>query len=334
MIKSAAIVFVFALLLFPVLAESQALTSAQNIHSELQSQITSGIHSSVEFVPEVPSVILSENESKKLYIVTTKNVTPEIQSAIENLEVKSPQIFSPVFSEVTNLVVNPAIENEKIVYHLELPVNKSIYKENEVVQPVFDLGLEQPVEFRLQDKKIVINNEQIINYSSIVSEITDSEVMPPLTNITLQSQINSEIYNFTVTPEVNSAVLKFIYREKEVLMPVYSDFRIENKKLYLIHNETVHNLKVLPPEIYSGVYSAVKKNPEISLKDLSLKIESGKPVYDLNVEEPFKLFWIIPMKISSRYVIDPDDGSIIKQERPWFTFVGAALPSWLPAEAG
>jgi len=32
--------------------------------------------------------------------------------------------------------------------------------------------------------------------------------------------------------------------------------------------------------------------------------------------------WVIPMEIESRYVIDPTDGSIIKEEGPWFAFLG------------
>lgn len=106
-------------------------------------------------------------------------------------------------------------------------------------------------------------------------------------------------------------------------MPIYSEFKIENKKLYLIHNEELYDLKVIPPEIYSVIYSVVEKNPEVIVKSLDLKIENNKPVYDLKIEEPFKLLWIIPMKIETRYVINPINGDLNEKEKPWFTPLGA-----------
>jgi len=253
-----------------------------------------------------------------------KGVDPKVQSAITNLEVKALEIFSPIFSEIENLIVNPAIVDDKVVYKLEKKnINKPIFRENEVLQSIFDLRVDQPVEFKLVDNKIIVNDEQVIDYKEIVRE---KEVMPPV-ELEINSAItDGKVHDLKVIPSPESAEFKFIYREKEVMMPIYSDFKVENKKLYLIHNKEVHDLRVSPPEIYSAVYDLRVKEPKIVIKELSLKIENEKPIYDLRVEEPFKLLWIIPMKIKARYFIDPTDGSITNKERPWYHWLGDPNP--------
>jgi hypothetical protein len=271
------------------------------------------------------SEIMSQSQEPTLLpALVREEVNPTIQREIRNLEVKPAQIFSPIFSEVKNLIVNPAIVDDKVVYRLEKKnINKPIFRENEVLQPIFDLRVDQPVEFRLVDNKIIVNDEQVIDYKEIVRE---KEVMPPI-ELEINSAItDGKVHDLKVIPSPESAEFKFIYREKEVMMPVYSDFKVEDKKLYLIHNEEVHDLRVLPPEIYSAVYDLRVKEPKIVIKELSLKIENEKPIYDLRVEEPFKLFWIIPMKIKARYFIDPTDGSITNKERPWYHWLGTPNP--------
>jgi hypothetical protein len=265
-----------------------------------------------------------ETDSGKIYIRTSKDVAPKVQSAIINLEVKPLEIFSPVFSGIENLVVDPEIVDDKVIYNLEVKdVSKPIFMANEVLQPIFDLRLDQPVEFKLVDNKIIVNNEQIIDYKEIVRK---NEVMPPV-EVEIQSVItDGKVYDLKVIPCPESAEFKFIHREKEVMMPIYSDFKVEDKKLYLIHNEKVHNLKVNPPEIYSAIYDLRVEEPKIVVKELSLKVENEKPIYDLRVEEPFKLFWIIPMKINTRYVIDPVVGNIVDEERPWYSKLGRFNP--------
>lgn len=225
------------ILLVPIVLTTMSLSIPAADHTT-PPLLNGGIHSSV---------------SKEI----TNEVNKTLGNLTNNLEVKPNVIFSPVFSEVTNLVVKP---NVKIIYNLELPVNTSIYKENKVIHPIFDLRVEQPVEFKIHDQQILIDDTQIIDYKEVMNQIVnEKKVFPPI-QIELQSEVNSEIYNLTVIPEINSAVFKYVYKEKEVLIPIYSDFKIENKKLFLIHNEKIYDLRVLPPEIYSEVYDEIEKN--------------------------------------------------------------------------
>ena len=275
------------------------------------------IYSAVQFAPESQKEIISGVEYEKtLHIITTKEVTPEVQSAIYDLRVEPSKIFSPVFSSVENLVVNPTIENKKVVYNLVVEdQNKPIFREKEVIQPIFDLRVDEPVEFKLVDNRIIINDEQIIDYKEIVQE---NEVMPPI-ELEINSAItNGKIYDLKVIPSPESAEFKFIYREKEVMMPVHSDFKVEDKKLNLIHNGKPYDLRINPAEIYSAVYDLRVKEPKVVIKKLSLGIENEKAAYDLRVEEPAKILWIFPTTVESKYLIDPADGSAELVNNPWY----------------
>lgn len=276
----------------------------------------SEVYSAVEFNTEA---IFREKEvldPTKIYIKTDKKVTPEIQSAIFDLRVNPAEIFSPVFSAIENLVVEPVLEDEKVVYKLETKeVNKPIFKGDEVIQPIFDLRVDQPVEFKLVNNRIIVNDEQIIDYKEIVRE---KEVMPPI-ELEIHSAItDGKVYDLKVIPGLKSAEFKFLYKEKEVMMPVYSDFKVQDKKLYLLHNEEVHDLRVNPSEIYSAIYDLRVEKPKVLIKDLSLRIENEKAIYDLSVKQPAKFLWIIPWKVESKYVIDPADGSAKLVDSPWY----------------
>ena len=130
-----------AALLIGLILSSAGSVLAQEPPKDEENDAEEGppIQPSVEFVLENEPKIVSGPKSNTIYIVSSKEVTPEVRSAIANLEVKAPEIFSPVFSEVTNLAVNPVLEDGKVVYHLELPVNTPLHSEKEVVQPIFDL---------------------------------------------------------------------------------------------------------------------------------------------------------------------------------------------------
>ena len=188
-------------------------------------------------------------------------------------------------------------------------------REAEVIQSIFDIGVEESVEFNLANNRIIVSDERIIDYKEIVRE---SEVMPPI-EIEINSAItDGKVFDLKVIPRPESAEFKFIYRGKEAMMPIYSDFKVENKKLYLLENDKSYNLRINPCEIYSAVYDSKNKEPKIIIKELSLGIENGKAVYDLRVEQPAKILWIIPWTVKSRYLIDPTDGSAELVDSPWY----------------
>ncbi len=299
---------------FEVSPDSKVITpiTNQGINTDTSQQI----HSAVEFNTDATFREKEVLDPNKIYIKTNKEVAPKIQSAIYDLRVKPSKIFSPVLSSVENLVVNPAIENEKVIYRLTAKnVNKPIFSDKEVLEPIFDLRVNQPVEFRLVDNRIIVNDEQIIDYKKIVRE---KEVMPPI-EIEIHSAItDGKVYDLKIVPSPESAEFRFIYREKEVMMPIYSDFKVKDKKLYLLENNKSYDLRINPPEIYSVIYNLRVEEPKIVIKELSLGIENEKAVYNLRVKEPAKILWIIPWTVESKYLIDPADGSAKLTDSPWY----------------
>ncbi|MCK4781430.1 hypothetical protein KAS79_00695 [Candidatus Parcubacteria bacterium] len=292
--------------------------SPQNIDSSMDLKVSA---------PKVNVYIETEKiapKEIKVYLPTVKDVAVEVKKEIDNLSIHPDIIFNPDFSEITNLKINPVVEKEKVIYKLELPTDTAIYKEKNIIQPIFDLRIDKPVEFRIKSQQIEIGNEQIIDYKKVISKIEGEKAFSGI-NIEVQSMARKEMHNIEVVPKVNSAVFKFTHREQTVSMPVYSDFKVENKKLYLIENKKIHNLKVLPTEIYSSVHSIAEKNPKVIINLIDLKVENDKPVYDLRVEEPFKLLWLIPMKIQTKYLINPADGSVNEKEKPWYSFLGSSI---------
>ena len=146
----------------------------------------------------------------------------------------------------------------------------------------------------------------------INSEITsDENIDKKVVTVPLSDTVKEKIKS-------KPAEFKFIYKEKEVVIPIYSDFKVEDKKLYLLDNNKPYNLKISPLEVYSAVYDLTVKEPEVVVKELSIGIEDEKAVYNLRVEEPAKILWIIPWTVESKYLIDPADGSVKLVGSPWY----------------
>ena len=290
---------------------------------------------------EAPAEVESESvgETRMDLDFSGQQVPPEVQSAMSNLEVKSAEIFSSEFPEVKDLLVNPAIEDGKVLYDIELKEGETLDPRQQLTnQPLFDLRVDQPIEFDLVDNRIIVNDEQIIDYTGLVNtENEDGTII--IGNISIQSAIqDGKVYDLSLVidnmqhkerehvsfywmPDTavtdNENIQDWEVREG-YSMPIYSDFKVEDKKLYLLHNEEVHDLKILPPEIYSAVHDLRVEEPKIVFKDFSLKIENEKPIYDLRVEQPAKILWLIPWTVESEYVIDPADGSAELVGSPWY----------------
>ena len=321
-----------------------AQITTQKVESGITNQVINQsitnreLNSGVEFNTEA---IFREKEvldPNKIYIKTNKELTQEIQSAIYDLRVRPDEIFSQVFSSVENLVVNPTIEDKKVVYNLVVKdKSKPIFREKEVAQPIFDLRVDKPVEFMLEDNRIIVNNEQIIDYKAIVRE---NEIMPPIeleinSAITdnkihilslvignMQHKEREHVSYFIWMPNTTETIGNENVQDWEVRggrsMPIYSDFKIEDKQLYLLENDKPYDVRINPPEIYSAVYDLTVKEPKIVVKELALGIENKKAVYDLRVEEPAKILWIFPTTVESKYLINPADGSAELVNSQWY----------------
>jgi hypothetical protein len=223
------------------------------------------------------------------------------------------------------------------------------------------LKVSQPVEFKLADNKIIINEEQVVDFEKISSAGPTT-----LAQIELNTSDGSQTSKISVRPgpdaasgesknwcfrlnvsDTDAGISRRVqgspcgdFTQNDALeIPVYSDFKVESKKISLLEDGKIYDLKILPDEIYTKISSALeteKSGKDTGIKELSVKIENEKAVYDLKVKEPFKLFWFIPMKIDSQYIIDGADCAVIEEHIPWWAIGKKAKPKlatcWPPAE--
>jgi len=138
-------------------------TSAEQIQSKVGSTIKGGISTVITVPTESPGVVSSV-----------------FMRAVSGLEVKPTEIFTSVLSEATNITVNAEIKDNKVVYSLEAPTNTPIVKNPAATEakPLFDLKIEAPVEFKLENNEVIINNEQSVNYGEVKSAFSGGGSMP------------------------------------------------------------------------------------------------------------------------------------------------------------
>lgn len=107
-----------------------------------------------------------------------------------------------------------------------------------------------------------------------------------------------------IRPASNGAVIQdgdLAVRAKEVVI---------NEEGIKIGDKEV---KIAPREL-PGVVQAEPVSVE-------LRTEEEQPVYKVRVEENRKLFGFIPMNLSKTVAVDAVEGRILKEERPWYSFL-------------
>lgn len=158
-----------------------------------------------------------------------------------------------------------------------------------------------------------VNSQERIRSKHVEFRIGNMQDTPVSVNIT---SFKGKPYSMKVVQKQESAELNFRYGNKDVVIPVYSDFRVENNTIYLLDNSS-HNLGITPPEVYDEINS-LRSKAELGIEGLSLGLENGKPVYRLRLREPAKLFWIFPATVESSYTISADDGTVKLVSKPWY----------------
>ncbi|MFH1192982.1 MAG: hypothetical protein V1656_01535 [Candidatus Jorgensenbacteria bacterium] len=127
-------------------------------------------------------------------------------------------------------------------------------------------------------------------------------------DVTVDTTGKKVLINVGATPvSVEPTAGGVIIREK---MEIKIDgVSIENNKLKVGQTE----VKLLASDVADklGIVSTAAE----------LKEENAKAVYKLKTDEPRKLFGFIPVTISNTLTADAGDGSLIKKESPWYSFL-------------
>lgn len=183
-------------------------------------------------------------------------------------------------------------------------------------------SIDDSVNIKIKDKKIMVNSKETIDPSKLTSALQDKPtILAPL----LSAIDQNYYYDVKLTAQENKAMAKFTYDGKEVSLSINNDLKVENKKLYLTSDSDNYEIKILPPELY-GQMRAKIKNSDAQIEQIKLQIKDKKGVYEVKLKEKFKLFGFLPMKIKSTYTIESHEGEVTAQSSSWYKFLGT-MPS-------
>ncbi len=240
-------------------------------------------------------------------------ISADALKGISKLQLAPTQLFNTDLSKLTNLQVNANIQNGKVVYSLEDQSGQPILT-GETSTPVLNAGT-GPVTFDVSNGKITINDEQVVDYTKIMDKLNGNKFIP-LVGTTLAGD------KVEINPDQNGAEIKFTAPDgQEITTDVNSNFNIKGNKLFIGEGSNQTEVKILPPEINSLLDTL-----KTTTQGMAIGTENSKPVYNLNVNEPFKLLWAIPTNMVSQYTVDAQNGNVLGVKSPWYSFLGTVNP--------
>ena len=78
--------------------------------------------------------------------------------------------------------------------------------------------------------------------------------------------------------------------------------RVGNSEVKLTASDVVDKLKITP-------------------KEIELMEENAKAVYKIKADENRKLLGFIPIKIGNALTADAENGNVLEEQKPWYTFL-------------
>lgn len=102
--------------------------------------------------------------------------------------------------------------------------------------------------------------------------------------------------------------------------------RLHGDKLFVLSSTTgsttEYRLKsALPSFINQLARTWRKEGASTTIKSFEIKIEDGKPIYEVTFDEAAKLFGFIPLKLNRTAVISSDTEKVDDVKQPWYSFL-------------
>ena len=165
--------------------------------------------------------------------------------------------------------------------------------------------VDQLIERLLKSRKEI----EVGEFGNLITEIKLSQGEIKADNIvvkTTEKKILMEVGDKSISVEPT---------ENDVLI---RDSGLEVKATELSIKENV--LRVGTAEVKVAASDVVKKLKVLPIS-VELKEEDKIAVYKMKVEEPRKLFGFIPLTIQKTITTDADEGNLLKEDQPWYTFL-------------
>ena len=279
------------------------------------------------FIASNEGVIFSESDVlDKPFIRVHKILSPELEKKVNSYFIRPGDIFAKDFSRSTNVIANVGTEGEKLVFYMDLIAGETqTYLPNKPEKPLIDVSLVKLADFDFINGRLVINNDQVIDWSNITEKLkAEHGTFVGIATIS-NSYLKSAMYNFFIYPNYKGGILRFDIDGVKGEVDIRENLTNNNGFLELSNAQGNHLVKIQPNEIYAQVKDFVNKNSDIELLGIDLVINKSEAAYRVKVKEPFFWFWIFEGKIKSEYYIGAGEDNIITidKNRPWYSILGA-----------
>lgn len=174
------------------------------------------------------------------------------------------------------------------------------------------------IKIKIKEKRIEVKGIKTVDPAVLAKAL---EEKPAVLTALLSSFATGSYYNVKIMAKNGVAEAKFKYNGQDVSFDINNDLILKNKKLFLLQDKDEMEIKLLPPELYSHLKLKIKNN-NAQLGQIKLSVQNKKPIYELDIKEPFKLLWFLPIHIPVIYAIDGQDTKVMSVNQPWYAFLG------------
>lgn len=305
------------LLLLPLTLFAQK--AAQEKMEQLTVIPTSSIASNQEIVFSESDVL------EKPFIRIRRPLMPEIEKKINSYFIKPGDIFSKDFSRNTNIVCDVGMEQDKLAFYMDLIAGETqTYLSNKEEKPLIDVSLMKLAEFDFKAGRLVINNDQVIDWQNIVEKQKNTKGSFVGIATISNSYLQSALYNFFIYPHYQGGYLRFDIDGNKGEVDILENLTNNNGFLEIYNTQGSHLVKIQPNEIFSKVKEFVASNQSVKLLGIDLVIYKGEASYRVRVREPIAWLWVFEGEINSDYYIGAGEDNIISidEGRPWYSIFG------------
>ncbi len=155
------------------------------------------------------------------------------------------------------------------------------------------------------------------------TEIKPSEVSSLVGKIRIKpgeikaDEIQIKTLNKKIMMDINKKPISIEPREKQVII---KDKNFEIKAAEVSVDVDEGSLKVGDIEVKVAPSEVIEKL-KVTPTSINLKEENEKAVYEIKIKEKRKLFGFIPITVEKAITADADDGKVIEEHSPWYTFL-------------
>lgn len=244
-----------------------------------------------------------EKTNRTININFKEKLSPELIDKIEKSETNPGDILNQLALQqnLVSLSVEEKLDGN-LLYKISAIDSPSFFEdEPDISKELVSLSTNKKIQFHLNNHTFTINEKEEFDYSALNNNNL-------FIGIDLKNDSNSKNSHFKVKPKGNCLEI-FLDNNSSDKIDLCNDFQIEPDGAYLVDGAKKLKLENQPDLIFNSIRDSVEKENS-KIISTTLKIEKEKPLYQFQIEEKHKLFWIIPINIRADLEINAENSSI------------------------